>query len=480
MPRHSSPVRHNLKTGVHPYLSGPWTPNFEEYTATDLEVIGRIPTDIEGVYIRNTENPVMEPLGHYHPFDGDGMLHAVWFADGRATYRNRFVRTAGFLAEQEAGKALWAGIANHSQKSLRPGTGAHGGLKDASSTDVVVHGGQVLSTFWQCGQGYQLDVRTLDAAGTVDWAPPAGISAHPKVDPFTGELLFFNYTKEAPYQHYGVVDRHNRLIHYTAIPLPGPRLPHDMAFTGRHSILADLPLYWDPDLLARGRHHARYFPEQPSRFAILPRYGTEKDVRWFEAEPTYVLHWGNAYEEGDEIVLDGFFQENPDPAPLPGVPGAAGKMMANLDIHSFRPRLHRWRFNLVTGAVREESLCDEYTEFGTFNPQYTGKKYRYLYSARGAPGMFLFTGLVRHDLQTGATNRLSFGEQCYGSEAPFVPRKGATAEDDGYLVSFVTDMIRDRSECILVDARDLEGGPVCRIILPHRICSGTHACWAAL
>lgn len=93
----------------HPYMTGAWAPNFEEYDATDLEVIGEIPADIDGVYIRNTENPVHAPIGLYHPFDGDGMIHAMAFKDGAATYRNRFVRTKGFAAEAAAGEALWAG-----------------------------------------------------------------------------------------------------------------------------------------------------------------------------------------------------------------------------------------------------------------------------------------------------------------------------------------------------------------------------------
>ncbi len=95
-------VKYSLKPNQHPYLNGAWTPNFTEYTATEMEVIGEIPSDIDGVYIRNTENPVQDPIGHYHPFDGDGMIHSMSFRDGKAEYRNRFVCTKGFEAEQEA------------------------------------------------------------------------------------------------------------------------------------------------------------------------------------------------------------------------------------------------------------------------------------------------------------------------------------------------------------------------------------------
>ena len=279
--------------------------------------------------------------------------------------------------------------------------------------------------------------------------------------------------------HYGVVGADNRLKHYVPIPLPGPRLPHDMAFTTNYSILNDLPLFWDPELLTKGYHAARFHRDLPTRFAILPRYGAPEDIRWFEARPCYVLHWMNAYEDGDEVILDGYFQENPEPPPLEGWPRKLGQMMAYLDEHSMKPKLYRWRFNLKTGAVREGYLDDRILEFGSFNQKIAGTKGRYLYATTAEPGWFLFNGLVKHDLETGASESLGFGPGRFGSEAPFAPRVGATDEDDGYLVSFVTDMVEDRSECVVVDARDIEAGPVCRILLPHRISSGTHACWAA-
>ena len=471
-------IKHTLKPSMHPYLNGPWTPIHEEVTATDLEVIGEIPTDIDGVYVRNTENPVHEAIGNYHPFDGDGMLHSISFKNGRAEYRNRFIRTKGFEEEQLAGEALWTGIANNPALSKRPGWGAQGYVKDSSSTDVVIHAGKILSTFWQCGDGYRLDPYTLEQHGAESWTPVGGISAHPKVDENTGELLFFNYTKYAPYHHYGVVDKNNKLVHYTPVPFPGPRLPHDMAFTKNYSIFADLPLFWDPELLKENRHHSKFYPDLPTRFAIIPRYGKEEDIMWFEAKPTYVLHWMNAYEEGDEIILEGYFQDKPMPDPLPGLPKQVGMLMAYIDEHSFQSKLHRWRFNLKTGETIEERLDDRVLEFGSFNQKYAGRKTRYLYSTYTKPGWFLFSGMVKHDFETGESWSLDFGKERYGSEAPFAPRTNAKDEDDGYLVSFITDMNENRSECILVDAKDIEAGPVCRILLPHRISSGTHACWA--
>ncbi|GAA4261142.1 carotenoid oxygenase family protein [Dactylosporangium darangshiense] len=467
----------------HPYRTGPWRPQTSEWRADDLTVTGEIPADLDGVYLRNTENPVHPAIaGRYHPFDGDGMIHVVGFRDGKAFYRNRFVRTDGFLAEQETKEPLWAGLAEPPAASLRPGRGARGGLKDSSSTDVVVHAGVALSSFYQCGDLYRLDPLTLDTLGKSTWGGSFpgqwGVSAHPKSDEHTGELLFFNYGKEAPYLHYGVVDDRNHLVHYIDVPLPGPRLPHDMAYTEHYAILNDCPLFWEPELLAQGVHAARFHPELPLRIGVVPRRGTSEQVRWFEADPTYVLHWVNAYEEGDEIVLDGFFQDDPEPQDR-GDGSYYQRMFRFLALDRMQSHLHRWRLNLVTGQVREERLRDTVTEFGMINGRHAGRRNRYAYAATGVEGWFLFDGVVKHDLQTGHDERYAFGEGVFGSETAMAPRVGSSGEDDGYLVTIVTDMNRDASECLVFDAQRVADGPVARIALPERISSGTHATWAA-
>jgi carotenoid cleavage dioxygenase len=473
------PVKTSLQPSNHPYLTGAWTPLHEEVDASDLTVLeGAIPTDIDGVYVRNTENPVHQALGRYHPFDGDGMVHVISFKNGQADYRNRFVRTRGFEAEQEAGQSLWGGLMDGAGVSLRPGFGAHGGLKDTASTDVVVHGGRIVATFYQCGEAYWLDPETLEQGGVASWAPLDGVSAHAKVDEATGDLLFFNYSKHAPYMHYGVVDRTGKRVHYVPVHLPGPRLPHDMAFTANYSILNDLPVFWDEELLKRNVHAVREHRGMPSRFAVIPRFGNPEDIRWFEADPTYILHFLNAYEDGDEIIMDGYFQEKPTPRPLADAPAGYEHMMGFLDEHSFLSKLHRWRFNLKTGETREHHLDDRVLEFGMFNQRYAGKPYRYAYSTFTKPGWFLFKGFVKHDLETGQSWSLTLPEGQYASEAPFVPRINAIDEDDGYLVSFIINETAGTSECVLIDCKRFEDGPVVRIALPHKISSGTHSVWA--
>jgi carotenoid cleavage dioxygenase-like enzyme len=467
----------------HHYRTGPWRPQTSEWDADELTVVGELPADLDGVYLRNTENPVHPAIaGRYHPFDGDGMLHMVAFRDGKASYRNRFVRTDGFLAEQEAKEPLWAGLAEPPSASVRDGWGARGRLKDSSSTDVVVHAGVALSSFYQCGDLYRLDPLTLDTLGKATWngrfPSDWGVSAHPKSDEHTGELLFFNYGTSAPYLHYGVVDASNRLAHYVDVPLPGPRLPHDMAFTEHYAILNDCPLYWDVPAMRKGHYAARFHPDEPLRIGVIPRRGASDSIRWFECASTYVLHWVNAYEEGDEVVLDGFFQGCPEP-PDRGEGTYYQRMFRFLALDRMQTRLHRWRLNMVTGAVREARLSDRVTEFGVINSSFGGRRHRYAYAATGVEGWFLFDGLVKHDLLTGSDERYPFGDGVYGSETAMAPRKGASGEDDGYLVTITTDMNQDRSECLVFDAGRVADGPVARVRLPERVSSGTHATWAA-
>ncbi len=467
----------NLPPGdEHKYRSGPWAPNHIEYDAFDLQIEGDLPSDLQGVYIRNTENPLHDAIGRYHPFDGDGMLHSICFTGEGVEYRNRFIQTDGFLAEKEAGRALWAGLLERPEKSERPGWGARTALKDSSSTDVAVHRGRAVTSFYQCGDVYELDPRTLAPHGKADWlagiTPGWGVSAHTKVDEATGELLFFNYSKEAPYMHYGVVDAQGQLAHYIPIELPGPRLPHDMGFTDNFAILHDFPFFWDPEALKHNAHAVRFHKDMPTRLGVIPRRGTPEDIRWFEAEPTYVLHVINCFEDGDEIVMDGYAQKDPTHFSL-----------LETGCHAYR-----WRMNQTTGKVTEGPLEDVFSEFGMINPRYAGKPYRYSWAVTCPPKFFIMNGLVKLDAQTGRRQEYVLPEGVYLSESPMAPkqeapkqeapRQGSDHEDDGYVVTFVTDMNDDSSSCYIFDAADITPGPVAKVKLPQRICVGTHSYWA--
>ena len=466
---------------THPYRTGAWRPQSREWTDVDPVIEGELPTDLNGVYLRNCENPLVPNRERYHPFDGDGMIHSISFREGHVEYRNRFVRTDGMLAEQDAGRALWSGLAESPKKSEREdGWGARTRMKDASSTDVVVHRGVALSSFYQCGDLYRLDPVTLADLGKESWNgtfPAAGASAHTKVDEATGDLFFFNYGTTAPFMHYGVVDRNGELVTYEPIELPGARLPHDMCFTQNYAVLNDCPLFWDPDLLPKGVYANRFYEDLPMRLGVIPRNGRGSDIRWFDFDPTFVLHWMNAWEDGDWVIVDGYFQQDPAPT-LPADATVDQRLFRYLDLYAMQSIPYRWQMNMRTGETKEGPLSDIITEFGMINASVMGRPYRWAYSALPTEGWFTFEGIIKHDVHSGSMQTYRFPNGTYCSETVFAPRPGATSEDDGYLLTYTSDIVNDESHCMVFDAQNPGDGPIARVRLPERICSGTHAYWA--
>ena len=189
-----------------------------------------------------------------------------------------------------------------------------------------------------------------------------------------------------------------------------------------------------------------------------------------------MLHVVNCWEDGDEVVMVGCRQADPSLKP----DRADGKLAAMLSGLKLDVELYRWRLNMVTGAVTEGPLDDLNIEFPMINPAWTGRKNRYAYSTL-LPSEIpaTFDGLVKHDIQTGTFERWDYGPHCFGSEAPFAARPGATDEDDGWLMTFVTDTRDWSSTCQVFDARQIAAGPIAKVGLPQRVPAGFHATWMA-
>ncbi len=457
----------------NPYLEGHYAPVYEESIRTDLTVIGTIPKDIRGAYYRNGPNPRYVPKGRYHWFDGDGMIHAIRFKEGRITYRNRWVRTAGLMAEVKAGQSLFSGLIEPDFQNPM------GAIKDNANTDVVFHAGKLYALFYRSGKPYVLNPRDLTTYGEGDFAGKLKqpISAHAKVDARSGEMMVFDFGSTPPYLHYGVVSPQGELVHMVPIPLPGPRFPHDMAITKNHSILMDLPVFLDPEALAANRQRMAFFPDKPARFAVLPRFGTTDQVRWFEAEPCYIYHVINAWEEGREIVMDVCRVSEPIPEESERLTPVdrMKKFMADALMSA---RYHRYRFNLNTGKTEEQPLFDLASEFPCINQKESGYPTRYSYHASLSPAdTLLFDGLIKYDSKQRSYQQHFWGAGRWGSEAVFAPKLGATVEDDGYVICFVQDSNTNLSECLVLDATNLEAEPLARVLLPSRVPLGFHATW---
>jgi carotenoid cleavage dioxygenase len=404
------------------------------------------------------------------------MVHAVYFRDGKAAYRSRFVGTAGLADEMAAGRAIWPGVMGPFDFDL-----PRHYLKDTANTDLVLHNGNLLALWYLCGAPYRLDPLTLEPRGTDDFGGRlrTTVSAHPKVDERTGELVYFTLAEfEPPYMTYGVVSKDGELAHEVPIDLPGPRAPHDITITENYSILHDFPFFHDADVLRkRGYRVARFHPELPSRFGVLPRRGRGDQVRWFEFEPGYVLHMVNAWEDGDWIVMDGCLQPDPTIRRKPEE-GALASMLGYLRV---RAHLHRWRMNLRTGETQETALDDLNVEFCLPDTDLYGVRTRYSYHQHipVTAHTVEFHALVKYDHEDGSRTRYDYEPGWFASEAPFARRLGAGAEDDGYVVTIATNAETYASETWVFSARDICAGPIARVKLPARVPTGFHAKWIA-
>lgn len=455
-----------------PYLEGNYAPIDTEITA-DLDVVaGAIPGDLAGVFVRNGSNPRFEPNGRYHWFDGDGMLHAVEIGNGTATYRNRYVRTSALALEDAAGEALSTGILEPPDFT-RPG----GPFKDTANTDLVFHAGQLLAVWWLGGEPHIVRLPDLETLGVQDYRGKRsrGLSAHPKLDMRTGELMWFDHQPVPPYLTYGVVSAAGELVHEVDIDLPGARLQHDLAITTNWTILMDMSMMWDPAALARGKVRLGFFPDTPTRFGLIPRLGDNDAVRWFDAEPMFMYHTVNAWEDGDEVVLVGCRIDQPFTGSAPDddrvVPAIATLRLA--------PVFHEWRFDLRTGTCRERRLDDRYAEFPRMDNRALGRPSRYSYHQRCAETpTLLFDGVIKYDYDDGcASNAHSYPDGWFGGETVFAPRAGSEGEDDGYLVTFVVEEATGTSEVHILDAQRVQDPPVCRMRVPQRVPTGYHTWW---
>jgi carotenoid cleavage dioxygenase-like enzyme len=436
-------------TPVH--LRGNGRPLTEERTITDLKVTGSIPAELDGRYIRNGANPFTGTSDH--PFFGDGMVHGVRLRDGGAEwYRNRYVQTPF--------------ITNPDLDILDPAVMMDMTASKAN-THVVGHAGKILA-LEEGHLPYVLD-GDLGTVGPTDFggALASQFTAHPKICPVTGELLAFGYAAFEPYLRYYRVSADGALVQNEEITVGGPTMMHDFNVTRNHIVFMDLPAVFDLEAAMRGEMPIHWDDNYPARLGVMPRNGTDADVRWYDINPCYVFHPMNAYEHGDEIVLD----------------------VARLS-HVWRdsmmdfPMPELWRFTIDTtsGRVREEQIDDRPAEFPRVPDSVVGLQHRYGYMM-GIPenadyeNPSLNAGtILKYDRQTGERSQIDLGLGHVPGEPVFVPADGGVNEDDGYLMTFVYDADTDSSRYVVMDASTMDDTPVASIELP-RIPFGFHGSW---
>jgi carotenoid cleavage dioxygenase len=433
----------------NPFLAGNYGPVPDETTSFELTTEGAVPAELNGRYLRIGPNPYAPPQGEYHWFLGDGMVHGVELRDGKANwYRNRWVRTSTIT-----------------ELRGEPATpGPKPPMYDASNTHVLGHAGRILS-LTEGSMPYELS-KELDTITRLDFGGPlpTGFTAHPKIDPVTGELHGFAYWWAEPYLVYHLVGADGRLVRSEPITVPGPTMIHDFSVTREHVVFYDLPVVFD---LERLPFPYRWDDDYGARVGVMPRDGGDADVRWFDVDPCYVFHPMNAYDDGDTVVLDVVRHET---------------MFKHSTIgpnDQQVPTLDRWTVDLHAGKVREERLDDRGQEFPRVNETLAMSRHRYGYAVESVNTEDAFTTarILKHDLHAATTDAHDFGPGHMPGEFVFVPRADSRAEDDGWLMGYVYDATIDKSDLVVLDALDVAGAAVATVHLPRRVPFGFHGSW---
>jgi carotenoid cleavage dioxygenase-like enzyme len=454
------------------FLDGNFSPVAQERDADDMEVIGTIPEDLQGHFLRVGPNPVhVFSEAAYHTFDGDGMIHAIEFDRGAARYRNRFIENEGFKLERERGDWVYKGM--NSLMDPTPSRVPEGApaSKNLANTAFAFHN-NTLYALHEPSQPTVIALPGLETIGPTDFGGKLThpFTAHPKIDKKTGEMMTYGYSFQAPFVSYSVINEQGELVHSTPITIPRSIFMHDFAVTEKYTLFLDFPITLDIGRAISGGPAVDFEPQYGSRIGVMPRYGTDEDVKWFDVETGVVIHAANAWDEDSEVVLQASRSQTAD------IAGAGTSEGNNLEEN--QGHLYEWRINLETGSILERTLSDIPCDFTRVNDDYACHKTRYVYAGIfNTERAFTFDGIMKYDNETGVTQAFKYGPNRHGGEAVFAPKVGSSCEDDGYLVCFVHDEATNQSECLIIDAQHLEAGPVATVIMPFRVPYGFHAGW---
>ncbi len=450
-------------------------------------VEGTIPPELTGTLFRNGPG-LLDVQGHpvRHPFDGDGMISSIAFSQGRAFYRSRFVRTEGYVAEQAAGKPLYRGVF---------GTQKPGGwwanafdlrLKNIANTQVIHWAGKLLA-LWEAALPYRLDPASLETVGLDNWngvlAEGDAFSAHPRVDPGDGaegpRLVTFGVRSSlSSVLNLFEFDAEGNLLHRDRHTIPGFAFLHDFALTPHYAIFFQNPVQLNPLGFLLGLKGAAecvaFNPKQPTKILLIPRQG-QGPIRTVIAPASFVFHHANAYEVEGKVVIDSIA--------YPEFPSLdEGMSYESVDFDRI-PAGQLWRYTVdmtqdsaQPQTATAEVLISRSCEFPGLNPANVGRPYRHLYIAttHHPTGNAPLQALLKRDMVTGAEQLWSEAPRGFMGEPVFVPRSGATAEDDGWVLCLTYNAARQCSDLLIFAGADITPGPVARLALKHHVPYGLH------
>jgi all-trans-8'-apo-beta-carotenal 15,15'-oxygenase len=290
----------------------------EEYDYWIDDIEGEIPPELAGTLFRNGAGLLdINKQRLHHPFDGDGMISRITFTNGRAHFRNRFVQTAGYLAEQKAGKILYRGVF---------GTQKPGGwlanifdlkIKNIANTNVIYWGKKLLA-LWEAAEPYSLNPQTLETLGNEYFngvlSKGEAFSAHPRIDP-NGTLVNFAIkpglsTTITIFE----LNTNGEITSKQNHSVPGFCFIHDFVITENYCIFFQNPVDFNPIPFALGISSAaqciKFQKNQPTRIIIIPRKTQTENVKVLETQAGFIFHHVNAFEVGNEIIIDSICYES--------------------------------------------------------------------------------------------------------------------------------------------------------------------------
>ncbi len=480
---------------------GPFRPMRFEATIEDCIVSGELPEGLEGGFYRNGptwRRPNKQGLESVYTIDG--MVQGLVFRDGKVEFRNRWVRTPKFVAEERAGRSLfsyadgefgdWRGwglgdaIRDEHNAGIPQGVGA---------VNAMPFNGEVLALSEQGCPPIALDPITLETKGIVPWSSQlsdglfekvcfgdGAFGPHPKWDDVKGELWSCTYRDRKPFVsvHVVTLDGVVRTKHLDDGPYCA--IAHDMWITENYAIVAFAPFLQDRARIAQGRGIYGWDTSLPTVIAVIRRDDIDGPVQWIEAdfEPEYIMHTLSANEIDGKIVLDGPIFDAP-PFMTDELFSPGGPFIPFWQVST--SRVGRWVLDLQTGRAASEHLSDTPVELPKIDERFWGKPYEWGFYTAGEPvkdGMRMNT-VMRRNVHTGKEDSYTIKhDRPIGVyESVFVPRTPDAPEGVGYLITPVSHFNERHTDFMIFNAEDLSAGPVAKVELPFAVGWTPHGHW---
>lgn len=225
--------------------------------------------------MRNGPNPEFKPINYAYPLDGDGMIHAVYLEDGKARFRNRFVRTQSLAVERRAGRAVFGSFAHPApvDPNVFLPSETPSPVKNGAFVNVIQHGGRLIALD-EATTSYEMSVE-LDTIGqwTAGGAESPRLGAHNWHHPSTGDLYALEYSWRTPTVKFHRINAGGVLVSTTSVELPIPTMIHDFILTEHYVVLIAGPTVFDVQAAKAGKSMLQWRPDLGMHIALLPLDG---------------------------------------------------------------------------------------------------------------------------------------------------------------------------------------------------------------